>query len=30
VSAGAWVVAVDVRFADGLGSATYYWHLVAT
>ena len=30
VPAGAWVVAVDVRFADGLGSAIYYWHLVVT
>ncbi len=30
LAAGDWVVAVDVRFADGLGSATYYWHLVVT
>jgi hypothetical protein len=27
---GDWVVAVDVRFADGRGSAIYYWHLVGT
>jgi hypothetical protein len=27
---GDWVVAVDVRFADGRGSAVYYWHLVGT
>ena len=30
LAGGEWVVAVDVRFADGLGSAVYYWHLVVT
>ena len=30
VASGDWVVAVDVRFADGLGSAVYYWHLLVT
>jgi hypothetical protein len=27
-AAGAWVVAVDLRFADNQGSASYYWHVV--
>jgi len=29
-SAGAWVVAVEVRFAGNQGSASYYWHVVVT
>lgn len=27
-SAGAWVVSVRATFADGLGDATWYWHVV--
>jgi hypothetical protein len=27
---GSWVVAVEVLFADGLGSASYFWNVVVT